>query len=247
LGKSPYKTALVTGASSGIGESIVSHLSEAYIDVYALARREDKLDELRSSTNCKPIVLDLNDITSIFETLENLNVDILINNAGIGCGYDGLLSVSQEDIETTITTNVTAAISVVRQVAVGMVARNKGHIVNISSISGLYPLVSSVYGASKGAMHLFCQNLRLELKGTAVRSTEICPGRVSTPFFEAALKDAEKAKEILEEFTLLTPKDVAEAVMYVLSTPPHVNVSLLEICPIEQVPGGLITELVDFG
>jgi NADP-dependent 3-hydroxy acid dehydrogenase YdfG len=120
-----------------------------------------------------------------------------------------------------------------------MVNRKRGHIINIGSIAGLYPMASSVYGGSKGAVHLINQNLRLELSGTGVRATEICPGRVKTEFFDVAFSDnPQKKEEMMSGLTLLTQEDIADAIMFALKAPWRMNVSLIEITPTEQVPGG---------
>ena len=237
----PYQTALVTGASSGIGASIVRALTQQGVTVYALARREDRLAVLAEETGCTPIVLDLCDSNALYEQLSNLEVDILVSNAGMGIGYTTLCETTRQDIERTINTNLIAAMQLVNAIVPGMVARGKGHILHMGSIAGLYPLFSSVYGASKGGLHLLCQNLRLELKGTPIRCTEICPGRVDTEFFEVAYKDPDVVKQITSEIDLLTPQDIADAALYALSAPPHVNIGLIEITPTAQMAGGLVT------
>ena len=126
-----------------------------------------------------------------------------------------------------------------------MVERKRGHIINLGSIAGLYPMASSVYGGSKGAVHLINQNLRLELSGTGVRATEICPGRVETEFFDVAFSDnPEKKKEMTSGLTLLTKEDIADAIMFAINAPWRMNVSLIEITPTEQTPGGSKIERV---
>ena len=121
-----------------------------------------------------------------------------------------------------------------------MIQRRRGHIVNISSTAALYPISSSLYGASKGAVHLLSQNLRLELAATGVRVTEICPGRVRTEFFDAAIDDREIRDRIKETgIHELQPEDVADAVVYALEAPRRVNVNLIELQPVEQHFGGM--------
>ena len=123
-----------------------------------------------------------------------------------------------------------------------MIKKKKGHIINIGSIAGLYPLSSSVYGGSKGAVHMINQNLRLELSGTGIRCTEINPGRVATEFFNVAFDKEKDRKKMTSGLTLLKPDDIAQAILYAISCPPHVNVSLIEITPTEQSPGGVLIE-----
>ncbi|GIT27862.1 MAG: hypothetical protein CM1200mP41_39060 [Gammaproteobacteria bacterium] len=108
-----------------------------------------------------------------YETLPSTEYDVLINNAGLGRGYNSLAAASPEDIDRTIETNVTAAIHVVHALLPGMISRQRGHLVNLGSIAGLYPMPTALYGASKGALHLLSQGLRMELKGSGVRCTEI--------------------------------------------------------------------------
>jgi NADP-dependent 3-hydroxy acid dehydrogenase YdfG len=236
---SDYRTALVTGASSGIGAAVVHALTERGLRVHAVARRRDRLQELASRTGCETQVLDVLDTDAVYDTLPTLEADVLVNNAGLGRGFDTLWQASREDIDRTLATNVTAATHVLRAVVSGMVQRRRGHVVNIGSVAGLYPLLSALYGASKGAVHLLAQNLRSELRGTRVRSTEICPARVHTEFFDHAIDDPEKAKEMLGGFGVLRPEDIASAIVFALDMPWHVNVSTIEITPTEQHIGGI--------
>ena len=193
-----YKTALFTGASSGIGEATVRALSERGIQVYAAARRKEKLDLLASETGFIPVVLDVQDKDAIYNTLNDLEIDILVNNAGLGKGFEALFEANSDDIQTTLETNVIGAAHIICSVGTGMVKRNRGHVVNIGSVAGLYPINSSVYGSSKGAIHSMSQNLRIELKGTRIRVTEIFPDRVATNFFNIAVNDPKKVSKPLK-------------------------------------------------
>ena len=234
-----YKTALVTGASSGIGEATVRALSERGIQVYAAARRKEKLDVLAAETGCIPVVLDVKDKDAIYSTLNDLKIDILVNNAGLGKGIEALFKANPDDIQTTLETNVIGAAHVIRAVGAGMVKRNRGHVVNIGSVAGLYPINSSVYGSSKGAIHSMSQNLRIELKGTRIRVTEICPGRVATNFFNIAVDDPEKSAKAFEGFEALTSEDISDAIMYAVDAPWRVNIGTIELSPTEQTFGGM--------
>ncbi len=241
-----YKTALVTGASSGIGAAVVTALRARGLTVHAVARRKDRLEALAKETGCTPLVLDVRDTKALYDALGGLEVDVLVNNAGLGRGFEALFEVLPEDIDTTLCTNVVAAVHVVRAVAPGMVGRKRGHIVNVGSIAGLYPIKSSIYGASKGAVHLLSQNLRVELQGSGVRVTEICPGRVETEFFQVAVGE-EAAKKVYSGFEIMQPQDVAEAILYTLDTPWRVNVSTIEMMPTEQHAGGVAIVPVEKG
>ncbi|MEM7429002.1 MAG: SDR family oxidoreductase [Pseudomonadota bacterium] len=237
-----YKTALVTGASSGVGAACTRSLCAVGLKVIAAARRKDRLDELAAETGCEPLVLDLKDTDAVYDALGTLEVDVLVNNAGLGRGYEGFLKSSSDEIDEMIDLNVSAAIHAVRAVLGGMVERGRGHLVHISSIAGLYPLGFPVYGGTKGAIHLFSQHMRMELSGSGVRQTEICPGRIATEFFATAFKTQAERDAFMDGFEALTAEDVADAVLYTLGTPKHVNVSLIELTPTQQAPGGAIIE-----
>ncbi|MEZ5593700.1 MAG: SDR family oxidoreductase [Gammaproteobacteria bacterium] len=235
-----YKTALVTGASSGIGDVTARALAARGIQVHALARRLDRLQALAHDTGCICHSVDVRDQAALNAALKDLEIDILVNNAGLGRGISGLFQASSEDVDTTISTNVTSLFHVLRAVTPGMIERQRGHIVNIGSVAGLYPITSSIYGASKGAVHLLSQNLRLELRGSGVRVTEICPGRVDTEFFDAALDDTTTREKVKDTgIQNLQSQDIADAIMYALDAPWRVNVGLIEITPNEQAFGGL--------
>jgi NADP-dependent 3-hydroxy acid dehydrogenase YdfG len=141
LGESPmaltdYKTALVTGASSGIGEATVRALLERGIQVYAAAWSKEKLDLLASKTGFIPVVLDVQDKDAIYNTLNDLEIDILVNNAGLGKGFEALFEANPDDIQTTLETNVIGAAHIICAVGAGMVKRNRGHVVNIAPSPG---------------------------------------------------------------------------------------------------------------
>ena len=236
-----YKTALVTGASSGIGEAVVRLLSKKGYKVTALARRKSKLIKLKKETGCEAVIMDIRNTKEI-EKLKKIKFDIFINNAGLGRGFDKIYKTKAVDIATTIDTNVQAFLQLLRCIVPSMVKRKKGHIINIGSIAGLYPLSSSVYGGSKGAVHLINQNLRLELSGTGIRCTEINPGRVDTEFFDVAFDDKKDAMNMKKGLNMLRASDIADSILFAIECPAHVNVSAIEITPTEQAPGGVKIE-----
>ena len=236
-----YKKALVTGATSGIGLETAIRLAESGIHVTAAGRRKEKLIELQNKISCDIIEIDVREQEKIYSEFGELEVDILINNAGVGKGFSPIFLAEPDDINTTTETNVTSFLHLLRAVVPGMVNRKKGHIINIGSIAGLYPVSSSVYGGSKGAVHMINQNLRVELSGTGVRATEICPGRVNTEFFDVAFSDnPDKRKQMTSGLKLLEQEDVADAIMFAINAPWRMNVSMIELTPTEQVPGGSI-------
>ncbi len=240
-------TALVTGASSGIGAAVVRKLAAAGWQVHALARRAARLEALAGETGCTPHALDIRDGAALERLTDGLAPDLLVNNAGLGAGITGLTGATRDEIAQTIDTNVTAVLELIRLTLPGMIARGRGHLVNLGSVAGLYPLISAVYGASKGAVRLMSQNLRLELRGTGVRVTEICPGRVSTEFYDAAVPDP-ATRERLKNTGIreLSPGDIAAAVLYAVSAPAHVNVSTIELQPVEQSFGGAQFDHIDW-
>ncbi len=243
----PYETALVTGGSSGIGAATVRALCAEGLKVWATARRAEKLDALAAETGCVPVVVDLMDGPATEAALSVLKPDVIVNNAGLGAGMGGLAAASREDLERTIGTNVTALLDVLRILLPGMIARGRGHVVNIGSVAGLYPINSAVYGGSKGAVHLISQNLRIELRGTGIRVTEICPGRVATEFFDVAFPDEQTRATVTDvPARILQSEDIAASIAFAVKAPPHVNVQMIELQPTEQSFGATRFDPVDW-
>ena len=234
------RSALVTGASSGIGAACVTALARAGAEVHALARRADRLETLARETGCHAHAMDIRDAAALDRLALHLAPDILVANAGLGAGITGVMEARAEEIETTIATNVTAVLHCLRLFLPGMVGTGRGHVVTLGSVAGLYPGVSAIYGASKGAVRVMGWNLRRELRGTGVRVTEILPGRVATEFYDASVPDPE-ARAALKDTGIreLRPADVADAILYALTAPAHVNVSAIELQPLEQSFGGV--------
>ncbi len=234
-----YKTALVTGASSGIGEALTRALSALGVKVHAVARREDRLATLKAETGCEIHVLDLRDSAAIKPEFGELDIDILINNAGHGRGFEGVCSASSDDIDAAIDTNVRAVYHILGAVVPGMLARNRGHIVNIGSMAGRHTTASAIYGGTKGAIHMLSRNLRLEVVGKRVRVTEICPGRVATEFYDQAIDDATARDRLkISGIEELTAEQISDTVVFALQAPPNMNVNLIELQPLEQTYGG---------
>ena len=231
--------ALVTGASSGIGEASARALRARGVEVFAAARRLDRLERLAGETGCVPVQLDVRDHAAVMAFGKAHPVDILVNNAGLGRALGAIWKAEVEDIETTVDTNVTAAIMVIKAALPGMIERGRGHIVNMSSVTALYPLPMALYGATKGAMHKLCRDLRQELQGTGVRVTEISPGRVISEFYNVAVDDHEQRQKITDtRCENLLAADIADAIVYCVEAPWRVNVSHMEIVPTEQTYGG---------
>ena len=232
--------ALVTGASSGIGAAVAEVLADAGMTVHAMARRADRLETLGAQTGCETHMLDVTDTAGLENLIPHINPDILVLNAGRGAGFEGITETTPEDLAATIDTNITAVLNMIRLSVPAMRARGAGHIVLLGSVSGLYPSVSALYGGTKAAIWMIAQNLRLELRGTGIRVTDIRPGRVATEFYDAAMTTPEKAARAKDTgISELMPSDIAAAVLYAVRAPRHVNVSAIELQPVEQTYGGV--------
>ena len=246
------KTALITGASAGLGLATASSLSEAGYQLILIARRESKLTELANSlpTECHVIACDLNNFDDLAAKLDQRpssfkDIDLLVNNAGLALGLETADKTDWDDWQTMIQTNCMALAFLTRQVLPGMVERNKGHIINLGSSAGSYAYKGgNVYGASKAFVDHFTMNLRADLIGKKVRVTNLAPGLVGETEFSYVRfnGNAEKAEAVYESCDALTPEDVASSILWVATLPEHVNVNRLEIMPTCQAPAGLVVD-----
>lgn len=234
-------TALVTGATGGVGASLVEAFCDRGMTVHAMGRNNDRLDKLAAKTGCKPHCIDLAEIAKARDVCSGLEIDILVNAAGLGATPGGLQQAEYDSIDAVIDINLRAPIHLMRQIIPGMIERGFGHIINIGSVAALYPIPGiSIYGASKAAIHGLSALLRLDLSGTALRVTEICPGRIETGFFAAQMGDEEKArKAYIDGFESLQPDDITASVLFAMDAPSHVNISTIELSPQAQVFGGI--------
>ena len=235
------ETAVVTGATSGIGEAITRRFALSGRSILAVGRREGRLRALAEQTGCGWLAADVRDVPKILQEIERFAPDIVVNNAGVGHGITGLEDLNSGAIREAIEINVVAPMQITAAVLPRMRANARGHIVNIGSISGLHTLVSALYGGAKSAIHRFSQNLRIELAGSGIRVTEICPGRVASEFYRSASGDPEKLATLGQSrIAELQPDDIAAAISYAVDAPAHVNVSTIEILPTEQAVGGVV-------
>lgn len=239
---SDYKTALVTGASSGIGAAVVQRLCKEGLQVHALARSEGSLHELAERTGCIAHVLDVTDLAGVTRLTQQVPFDILVNNAGVDRPR-GILKATAEDIDLLVDVNLRAVLQLCRLVVPGMVERDRGHVINISSIAGAYNFGgNSTYHATKAAVSMLSRQLRIDAFGKRVRVTEICPGRVATDIFAHVHGDSKETRErFVEGFELPQASDIADAIAFAIAAPIAVNVGHIEITPTLQVPGGLST------
>lgn len=240
---SDYRTALVTGASGGMGRAIAERLAARGLTVYAMARNAAKLEELHQSCGAIPLALDVTDTDAITAALAGLEIDVLVNNAGVS-RPGSLLQSNAFDIDEQIDVNLRAGLHLARLTLPGMMARDRGHILNITSMAAHYEFGGHIaYHATKAAMHTVSRQLRIDAFGRRVRVTEISPGRTETDIFANVEKiDPEEARrKYFEGFEMPQVSDIADAVEYAIGTPQYVNIGLIELLPTLQVPGGLKT------
>lgn len=237
-----YTTALVTGASSGIGAAVVKRLRAEGLQVHALARSRDSLHALAEQTGCIPHVLDVTDLEGLTRLTKEVPFDVLVNNAGVDRPRS-ILKAEPEDIDLLVDVNLRAVLHLCRLVVPGMVQRDRGHVVNISSIAGAYNFGgNSTYHATKAAVSMLSRQLRIDAFGKRVRVTEICPGRVATDIFAHVHGDSKETYErFVEGFELPQAEDIANAIAFAIAAPVAVNIGHMEITPTLQVPGGLST------
>ena len=234
-----YKTALITGAANGIGSSILKKLSDYKFKIYALDKDKRKLKTICNKTGAFPLNIDITNIDLLYSKLSKLDVDILINNAGIGNGIEGLLKSSKADILKSTRVNYESILHILKILVPKMIKKRNGHIFLIGSIAGLYPTDSAIYSSQKTAIHKIAQSLRIELSGSRVKLTEITPGRTKTSFANKIFSSNKKKKEFTNSFQVLDPEDISNALLFALNTKWKTNISLIEILPTEQSPGGI--------
>lgn len=239
------KTALITGATSGIGKAAAELFAGNKINVIICGRRKEKLQRLEKRLKDKvkvhSLCFDIRDQPAVFEVIENLpgdfkRIDILVNNAGNAHGLSTIDEADVDDWNAMIDINVKGFLYVFRAVIPGMVKRKSGHIINIGSVASheVYPK-GNVYCATKHAVDALNQGMQHDLLEKGIRVTGIFPGAVETEFSLVRFKgDAERAKQVYNGFTPLTAADVAEAILFAVTRPPHVNISELTILPSAQ-------------
>lgn len=246
------KIALITGATSGIGRAIALRLAEEKIDLIITGRRLERLVELQKEieitykvrvNTLNFDVTNYNDVKKALASLDNSwsKIDILVNNAGLAVGLSPIYEGDVDDWERMIDTNVKGLLYVTRTVAPKMVERKSGHIINISSIAGkhVYPK-GNVYCATKHAVSALSQAMRMDMLDYNIRVTQVCPGAAKTEFSNVRFKgDNDRADKVYDGFTPLTAKDVAEAVVYAVMQPKHVDVQDILVMPTAQADGGM--------
>lgn len=232
------RTALVTGASAGIGAATARALSLAGARVLLSARRLDRLKELEAELpGAVALPMDVRDPEAVSAALKAYpEVDLVLANAGKALGVEKLQDGNPADWSDVIDTNVKGVLNVVSATLPGMVARGAGDVVLLGSVAGrqVYP-GGGVYCASKFAVNALYKGLRLDAQGTGVRFTTVDPGMVETEFSHVRLRgDKAAAAAVYAGMTPLTPDDVADAVVYAVTRPSHVNVGEIVLWPTDQ-------------
>lgn len=243
------KTALITGASSGIGLACAELLAAQGYDLILTARRQERLIEIESRLTASHNVsvqthcLDVRDKAQVKEILGKIEApDVLINNAGLALGLSHFYAGDTDQWDTMIDTNIKGLLYVSRTLAEKMIARGTGHIVNIGSIAGKEVYENgNVYCASKHAVDALTRGMRIELASKGVKVTGIHPGAVETEFSIVRFGgDAERARKVYEGFENLVAADIADAVVWAVSRPEHVNINDIVIMPKAQPAAGVI-------
>jgi len=245
------KTALITGASSGIGRATARIFASHGINLIICGRRKERLKELQQELSAEVDVhymdFDVRDKAAVFNAIESLptsfaHIDILINNAGNAHGLSPIDQGEIDDWEAMIDINVKGLLYISKAIIPSMIQNNAGHIINIGSTAGkeVYP-GGNVYCASKHAVDALNQAMRIDLHQHGIRVGAINPGLVETEFSEVRFKgDTEKAKKVYQGFTPLTPEDIAEIIYFAVSRPAHVNIADLIVMPTAQASSTIV-------
>ena len=243
-------TVFITGASSGIGAACARAFARAGARLLLCARRPDRLDALAAElpdVDVHAFALDVTDAGAVSQAVEALPeawsaIDVLVNNAGKALGLEKVYAMDRADLEGMIDTNVKGLLYVTQAVVPGMVRRGRGHVVNIGSTAGheVYP-GGTVYCATKHAVGAITQGLKKDLHGTYVRVSTVDPGLVETEFSVVRFHgDEARAGDVYAGVTPLTGADVADAVVYCTTRPPHVNISEVILMPVAQSSAAMV-------
>ncbi|WP_028667747.1 SDR family NAD(P)-dependent oxidoreductase [Runella zeae] len=234
------RIALITGATSGIGRATAIAFAKVGINLILCGRRQERLEELASflSSQVKTTTLlfDVSNKEAVFSAIESLPepwraIDILVNNAGNAHGLSSIQEGSLEDWDAMIDGNVQGLLYVSKAVITGMVARSKGHIINLSSVAGKQTYANgAVYCASKKAVEAISEGMRLDLTQHGIKVTNVAPGAVETEFSLVRFKgDEERAAKVYEGFEPLLAEDIADAILYAVSAPARVTIADMTI------------------
>lgn len=249
------KTAIITGATSGIGRATARAFAKNNFKVIICGRREDRLvelqDELSQRTEVHTLLFDIRNKKSVFKSIESLpeefsHIDILINNAGNAHGLDPIQSGDIDDWDSMIDINIKGLLHVSRAVIPKMIERRKGHIINIGSTAAkeVYPN-GNVYCATKHAVDAINQGMRIDLNPYGIRVGAIHPGMVNTEFSSVRFKgDAERAANVYKGFEPLQAEDIADIIHFVVTRPYHINIADLVVMPTAQASSTIVNRVI---
>ena len=233
----------VTGASSGFGAAVTRRFAAAGARIVAAARRADRLKDLAAELGPRllPVTLDVRDRTAVNDTVAALPpdfaaVDVLVNNAGLALGLGPAQEADLDEWDQMIDTNCKGLVYCTRAILPGMVARRRGHVINLGSVAGTYPYPGgNVYGGTKAFVHQFSLDLRSDVHGTGVRVTCVEPGMADTEFSTVRFSgDQSKADAVYAGMQPMTADDIAEAIYWAAAMPQHVNVNVIELMATAQ-------------
>lgn len=246
------RIALITGASSGIGEACARKFAESGYSLILTARRAEKLAELKAEletdgTKVKTLTFDVRDAEAAETAVDSLEpewrkIDVLINNAGLALRLNKEYEGDPDDWNTMIDTNIKGLLTMTRLIVPGMVERNEGHVINIGSVAGDAAYAKgNVYCATKAAVKTITDGLRIDLAETAVRVTNLKPGLVETNFSNVRFHgDNQRADNVYKGITPLTGADIADVAFYAASAPKHVQIAEVLILATHQASGSVI-------
>ncbi len=246
------KIALVTGATSGIGEACARRFAQGGYDVIITGRKADRLEEVKKlletdGAQVRTLLFDVRDREAMKVAVESLEsrwaaVDVLINNAGLALGLEPEYEGSFDDWDTMIDTNIKGLLSMTRFVVPGMVARGYGDVINIGSVAGDAAYAGgNVYCATKAAVKALTDGLRIDVADTAVRVTNIKPGLVQTHFSNTRFHgDDERADNVYKGIQPLSGSDIADVAFYAVSAPAHVQIAEVLVLATHQANGTVI-------
>lgn len=255
--KSISMIAFITGATSGIGQACAFAFAKSGYHLILTGRKQDRLEALKQELAAFPIqvlclcfdVRHREEATKAVESLDEKwrNIDVLINNAGLALGLEPEYEGSFDDWDTMIDTNIKGLLTMTRLIVPGMVARNRGHVINIGSVAGDVAYANgNVYCATKAAVKALSDGLRVDLVNTAVRVTTVKPGLVQTNFSVTRFHgDQDRAHHVYEGIQPLTGEDIADVVLYAAQAPQHVQIAEVLVLATHQANGFTISRNPD--
>ncbi|TXE89402.1 SDR family NAD(P)-dependent oxidoreductase [Campylobacter volucris] len=247
------KIALVTGVSSGFGLETLKALVELDYKVIAIARRKERLEELKAKYQDKifTIALDVRDKQAVFNAIKNLpqsyqNISLLVNNAGLALGLEKFDELSIEDIETMVDTNIKGFLYIARAVLPLLRKSKNAHVINIGSIAGNVAYYGgNVYCGTKAFVSQFSKALRTDLRGSNIKVTNIAPGLCKTEFSQVRFKgDWQKANEVYQDTKYIKASDIARIISFIITLPDYININEIELMPITQTWAGTFIEKI---